>query len=66
MIGVGIALISVLRRPSKLGVSRQGCDLAAYEGQAIEAEVLPAHRACPPRHITHDLIGEPPDIVIGQ
>ena len=41
-------------------------DLAACEGQAIEAAVFAAHRACPPRHIAPDLIGERPDIVAGQ
>jgi hypothetical protein len=41
-------------------------NLAACEGQAIEAAVLPAHRACPPRHITPDLIGEQPDNVADQ
>ena len=41
-------------------------DLPACEAQAIEAAVLPARRARPPRHITPDLIGEQPDIVAGQ
>ena len=41
-------------------------DLAACEAQAIEAAVLPARRARPPRQITPDLIGELPDIVAGQ
>ena len=41
-------------------------DLEACEGQAIDATVLAAGRARPPRHITPDLIGERPDIVAGQ
>jgi hypothetical protein len=41
-------------------------DLAACEGQAIEAVAFAARRARPPRHITPDLIVEQPDIVAGQ